>query len=145
MQSVLEKISSAVWGTPLIMLLLGTGIFYTLKLRFIQLRLPRLLLRTKSSGRGQLKTVCMSLGASMGTGNIAGTASALAIGGAGSLLWMWVSAFFGISTKACEIIIGQRYREHYKESMDEYIDQIVDADLSSMDQNSLLLEDLNPN
>ena len=49
MQSVLEKISSAVWGTPLIMLLLGTGIFYTLKLRFIQLRLPKLLLQTKSS------------------------------------------------------------------------------------------------
>ncbi len=127
MQSVLEKISSAVWGTPLIMLLLGTGIFYTLKLRFIQLRLPKLLLRTKSSGRGQLKTVCMSLGASMGTGNIAGTASALAIGGAGSLLWMWVSAFFGMSLVYAENSLSARYSDSRSKGAMAYLSKGLDS------------------
>jgi AGCS family alanine or glycine:cation symporter len=114
MQEILERISAAVWGAPLLALLLGTGAFYTVKLGFVQLRLPALLVRAgrrQKSGEKPLKTVCMSLGASMGTGNIAGTASALAIGGAGSVLWMWVSAFLGMALVYAENSLSARYSD----------------------------------
>ncbi|SEK74829.1 alanine or glycine:cation symporter, AGCS family [Ruminococcus sp. YRD2003] len=112
MQGILERINSAVWGAPLIAVLLGTGLLYTLRLGFVQFRLPKLLIETKSSTiplKKQLKTVCMSLGASMGTGNITGTASALAVGGAGAVLWMWVSAFLGMALVYAENTLSAVY------------------------------------
>lgn len=111
MQETLERLNGAVWGVPLIALLLGTGLYYTLRLGFVQLRLPKLLKRTKIRGGTQLKAVFMSLGASMGTGNIAGTASALAIGGAGSVLWMWVSAFLGMALVYAENKLSATYSD----------------------------------
>ena len=61
----------------------------------------------------------------IGVGNIGGVASAIVSGGPGAIFWMWVSGLFGMSTKACEIILGQRYRVKYNKSMDEYMcDQI---------------------
>lgn len=114
MNVFLEKINSFVWGPGLIFLLLGTGLFYTVKLRFIQLRLPGELLKSRSSGNSglsQFKTVCMSLGTAMGTGNITGTAAALAIGGAGSVFWMWVSAFLGMATVYAENVLSAKYSD----------------------------------
>ena len=109
MQMILERLNSAVWGTPLIAVLLGTGLYYTLRLGFIQFRLLKLLKQSKINGSTQMKAVFMSLGASMGTGNIAGTASALAIGGAGSVVWMWVSAFLGMALVYAENKLSARY------------------------------------
>ena len=112
MQKILERLNSAVWGAPLIAVLLGTGLLYTLRLGFVQFRLPKLLIQAKNSGifrKKQLKTVCMSLGASMGTGNITGTASALAVGGAGAVLWMWVSSFLGMALVYAENTLSAVY------------------------------------
>ena len=114
MLETLERLNSTVWGAPLIAALLGTGLLYTLRLGFVQFRLPKLLREAKNSGiseKSQLKAVCMSLGASMGTGNIAGTASALAIGGAGSLVWMWVSAFLGMALVYAENTLSAVYSD----------------------------------
>lgn len=114
MQELLDKLDSLVWNGFLIAALLGTGVIYTVKLGGIQFRLPVLLARNKnrqSSGLSQLKTVCMSLGASMGTGNIAGTAAALAVGGAGSVFWMWVSAFLGMALVYAENTLSTLYSD----------------------------------
>lgn len=108
MELFLDRINKAIWGTPLIITLLVIGTFYTFKLRIIQIRFPFILLHKKSESL-PIKTICMSLGASMGTGNIIGTASALAIGGPGSLLWMWISAFIGMALVYAENTLAQRY------------------------------------
>ena len=112
MYSLIEQINFAVWGVPLIALLLGTGLYYTIKLRFIQFKLPKKIFyinNLKKTHAHRAKTVCMSLGASMGTGNIAGTASALAIGGPGAILWMWVSAFLGMALVYAENKLSEKY------------------------------------
>ncbi|MBO5164632.1 MAG: sodium:alanine symporter family protein [Ruminococcus sp.] len=111
---ILEKINGFVWGGGLIFLLLFTGTVLTIRLKFIQLRLPILLLKngkSQNSGLSQLKTVCMSLGTTMGTGNIVGAASALALGGAGSIFWMWVSAFLGMSIVYAENVLSAKYSD----------------------------------
>lgn len=111
---ILEKINGFVWGGGLIFLLLFTGTVLTIRLKFIQLRLPILLLKngkSKNSGLSQLKTVCMSLGTTMGTGNIVGAASALILGGAGSVFWMWVSAFLGMGIVYAENVLSAKYSD----------------------------------
>ncbi len=111
---ILEKINNFIWGNGLIFLLLFTGLIITIRLKFIQFRLPILLIKqgkTANSGLSQLKTVCMSLGTAMGTGNIVGTASALAIGGAGAIFWMWVSAFFGMAIVYAENVLSAKYSD----------------------------------
>lgn len=109
-----EKINAMIWGTPLITLILASGIIYTVKLGFIQLRIiPFFAKHAKGHMSGpQFRTVCMSLGAAMGTGNITGVASALSIGGAGSVFWMWVSAFLGMSTVYAENSLSAQYSDN---------------------------------
>lgn len=103
MAGFLERINSFVWGGGLIFLLLFTGIIYTVKLGFIQLRTIPFLLKngkrkdSSKDGISQWKTVCMSLGTAMGTGNITGVAAAVALGGPGAVFWMWVSALLGMA------------------------------------------------
>ena len=110
---MLEKINSYVWGSFLISLLLTTGIIYTLKLRFIQFKMfPYFIKSLKNRGhKVQLRTICMSLGTAMGTGNITGVASAISIGGAGAVFWMWVSAFFGMATVYAENSISAEFTD----------------------------------
>lgn len=115
--SVLKKISEFVWSSGLIFLLLSTGLIYTIKLGFIQFRFIPYLIKSRKKGKSkdgggisQLKTVCMSLGTAMGTGNITGVALALAIGGAGAIFWMWVSAFFGMALVYSENYLAITYR-----------------------------------
>ncbi len=113
---LLNKTSEFIWGGGLIFLLLFTGVIYTIKLRFVQFRFIPFLLSssknkgTKGKGISQLKTVCMSLGTAMGTGNITGVASAIAIGGAGAVFWLWVSAFMGMAIVYSENYLAAVYK-----------------------------------
>ena len=115
---MLNSIDSIVWGPPLIALLVGTGIYLTVRLGLIQVfRLPlalSLIFGAKNRGEGDVssfKSLCVALSATVGTGNIVGVATAMVLGGPGALVWMWVSALFGLSTKYGESVLAVKYRE----------------------------------
>ena len=114
---VLNAIDSFLWGAPLIVLLVGTGVLLTVRLSLIQVvRLPqalRLILRAKSRGLGDIssfKALCVALAATIGTGNIVGVATAVKVGGPGAIFWMWMAAFFGMATKYAEGLLAVKYR-----------------------------------
>jgi AGCS family alanine or glycine:cation symporter len=114
--NILNRISGFIWGEGLIFLLLFAGVVYTFRLKFIQFRVMPFLIKSirtekdrDGKGISQLKTVCMSLGTAMGTGNITGVAAALMIGGAGAIFWMWVSAFFGMAVVYSENYLAKLY------------------------------------
>lgn len=113
----LDKIDGLVWGPPLLMLLVGTGLYLTLRLRFIQLAKLPLALKTlfskDESGSGDVSSfasLCTALAATIGTGNIVGVATAIKAGGPGALFWMWIAAFFGMATKYGESLLAVKYR-----------------------------------
>ena len=111
---ILDGINAFLWGKVLLIPLLGAGALFTVKLGAPQLRLPSFLMRAESprnKGVSQFRTVCMSLGASMGTGNITGVTAAVAAGGAGAVFWMWVSAFLGMATVYAENCLSVRYSD----------------------------------
>ena len=117
---MLERVASYIWGTGLLVLLLGTGLCLSFRLRFFQfwgwkiiLRRTFGSLRTKS-GKGstsltQFQTFSTALAAAMGTGNILGVAAALCLGGAGAIFWMWVSALLGMALTYSENVLALRY------------------------------------
>ena len=114
---VLNAVDSFLWGAPLIVLLVGTGIMLTMRLSLIQVRrLPRalaLILRAKNRGEGDVssfKALCVALAATIGTGNIVGVATAVKVGGPGAIFWMWMAAFFGMATKYAEGLLAVKYR-----------------------------------
>ena len=114
---MLNSIDSIVWGPPLIALLVGTGIYLTVRLGLIQVfRLPlalSLILGAKNRGEGDVssfKSLCVALSATVGTGNIVGVATAVKVGGPGALFWMWMAAFFGMATKYAEGLLAIKYR-----------------------------------
>lgn len=108
MTDFLEKVNSYVWGSGLIFLLLSTGIIYTVKLKFIQFKIIPFFIKNPPDKK-QWQTVCMALGTAMGTGNITGVATAVAVGGAGAVFWMWVSAFFGMALVYAENSLSAIY------------------------------------
>ena len=120
MESILPALSavdSVLWGPPLIILLVGTGIFLTIRLKLLQvLRLPlalRLIFKAKNQGKGDVssfKALCVALAATVGTGNIVGVATAVEVGGPGAIFWMWIAAFFGMATKYAEGLLAVKYR-----------------------------------
>ena len=115
MELFLFRLEKAVWGPPLLALILGTGLYLTARLRLLPLRgLPeafRLLFRPrKGGGVSALGTLCTSLSATVGTGNIVGVATALALGGPGALLWMEISAAAGMAIKFAEGYFAVRCR-----------------------------------
>lgn len=122
---MLEKVNSYVWGVVLISLLLMTGALYTFKLRFIQFRMfPYFIKSVKKGGnKGQFRTICMSLGTAMGTGNITGVASAISIGGAGAVFWMWISAFFGMATVYAENSLSAQFTDKKVRGTMAYIEK----------------------
>ena len=125
---ILDKLSSLIWGPPLIVLLLFTGLLFTFRLKGLQLRLPYFLLHRNDSankGLSQFRTVCMSLGAAMGTGNITGVSAAIVIGGAGSLFWMWISAFIGMATVYAENYLSVLYSSRNKRGPMAYLEKAV--------------------
>ncbi len=119
---IAQAINSFVWGPPLLILLVGTGIYLTFKLGFLQIfRLPLALkyLFSEDPEAKDMKAegdvsafaaVCTALSATIGTGNIVGVATAIRMGGPGALFWMWVAAFFGMATKYAEALLAVKYR-----------------------------------
>ena len=109
------------------LLLLGGSLYFTLRFGFVQVKEFKTGIRLLTSkqqakvGTSQLAAFLVSMGGRVGAGNIVGVTGAVTIGGPGAIFWMWISALLGMSTKACEIILGQRYRVKYKNSMDEYM------------------------
>src|SRR5699024_2436167 len=103
---ILAEIDSFIWGPPLLILLAGTGIYFSLRLGFLQIKsLPRALrylFQRGNSGEGDVSAfaaLCTALSATIGTGNIVGVATAIQAGGPGAIFWMWIVAFFGMATK----------------------------------------------
>ena len=114
---VLNAIDSFMWGPPLITLLVGTGIYLTVRLHLLQVfRLPlalRLIFKAQNKGEGDVssfKALCVALAATVGTGNIVGVATAVKVGGPGAIFWMWMAAFFGMATKYAEGLLAVKYR-----------------------------------
>lgn len=119
MTELITTINGLAWGPPMLVLLLGTGIFLTIGLRFMPImQVPaafRLMLRgRKGDGDGDISPFgaqMTALSATIGTGNIAGVATAIALGGPGALFWMWMTALFGMATKYAEAVLAVRFRE----------------------------------
>lgn len=112
----LEKAGSFVWGPPLIILLFGTHLYLTFRLSLIQRYLPkaiRLSFSREKEGEGEISqfgALMTALAATIGTGNIVGVATAVAAGGPGAVLWMWLTGVFGIATKYGEAVLSVKYR-----------------------------------
>lgn len=115
---ILSTIDDFVWGVPLIVLILAVGVFLTIRVKGLQIRLlPRaikeLFVNEKSGDSGEVSSfaaLCTALSATIGTGNIVGVATALVAGGPGALFWMWVAAFVGMATKYSECLLAVKYR-----------------------------------
>ena len=117
---ILEWLNRAVWGVPALVLILGVGVYFSFRTGFAQITLfPRAVrlflsrLRSPSGDEGSVsafQALCTALAATVGTGNIAGVAGAIAIGGPGAIFWMWVCALFGMITKFAEATLALRYR-----------------------------------
>ncbi len=126
-----DMVNELVWGPVMIVLLLGTGIFLSILLGFPQItRIPliwkhtirRVLRREEKDGEGTIassKAGWASIANVVGTGNITGVATAVAVGGPGAMFWMWLSAFFGMATKFAEVSLGLYFRERNEKG--EYI------------------------
>jgi len=119
--ALLNRIDQILWGPPMLALLRGTGIYLTLRLRGLQFRylfhaLHLALVKRKESDAEEgdithFQALMTSLAATVGTGNIAGVATALAAGGPGALFWMWVTGLVGMATKFAEAVLAVKYRE----------------------------------
>lgn len=115
-------INEFVWGPPMLILLVGTGVYLTLRTNFFSItKLGYILKNTllkmfakEDKGEGEVtafQAVATALAATVGTGNIAGVATAIAIGGPGAIFWMWLAAIFGMTTKFAEVVLAIQYRE----------------------------------
>jgi AGCS family alanine or glycine:cation symporter len=115
-ENVLTQISDLLWGYPLIILLFGTHLFLTFRLRFIQRFIGKAIkisFRRDKEGKGdisQFGALTTALAATIGTGNIVGVSTAVAAGGPGAVLWMWLTGVFGIATKYSEALLSVKYR-----------------------------------
>jgi alanine or glycine:cation symporter, AGCS family len=116
LEALLARASDLVWGPPLLILLFGTHLFLTVRLKFIQTYLPRairLSFSREKEGDGdvtQFGALTTALAATIGTGNIVGVATAVAAGGPGAVLWMWLTGVFGVATKYSEAVLAVKYR-----------------------------------
>lgn len=131
---VIENVNAAVnnfvWGIPAIICIIGVGLYLSIRTKFIQVRkFPLAMQKTvgkvfekkeaKNGAMTPFQAVCTALSATVGTGNIAGVAGAIAIGGPGAVFWMWVSAFLGMCTKFSEVTLAVHFRE--KNAQGEYV------------------------
>lgn len=119
LETFLGEVSSFVWGPPLLILLVGTGIYLTIRLGLLQVRLLPYALKlvfTKNQDKKSVgdithfQALSTALAATVGTGNIVGVATAVVLGGPGAVFWMWFSAFFGMATKYGEAVLAVKYR-----------------------------------
>jgi AGCS family alanine or glycine:cation symporter len=119
--SFLNSVNAVVWGPPLLVLLVGTGVYLTVRLRGLQIRMLGralhlgLIVRHEPGDQpgdiSHFQALMTALAATVGTGNIAGVATAIAAGGPGALFWMWVTGIFGMATKYAEALLAVRYRQ----------------------------------
>ena len=127
--SIVEKINGAVnslvWGPYMLVLIVGTGIFMTIGLKFFQVSKIALWMKntfgtlftkkekkkTEKNAISAFQALCTALGGTVGVGNVVGVTTAIAVGGPGAVFWMWVAAFFGMMTKYSEIVLGLFYRK----------------------------------
>ncbi|MBV5327622.1 MAG: sodium:alanine symporter family protein [Chlorobium sp.] len=116
LERILDQLSGYVWGVPLLVLLFGTHLFLTFRLGFIQkytFKAIRISLSRNKEGDGEISqfgALVTALAATIGTGNIVGVATAVAAGGPGAVLWMWLTGVFGIATKYAEAVLSVKYR-----------------------------------
>lgn len=119
LNDVLDKVSGFIWGVPLLILIVGTGLFLTFRIGFLQLRMLPYSLKLAFSFKqdkesegdiSHFQALMTALAATVGTGNIVGVATAIVLGGPGAVLWMWLSAFFGMATKYAEAVLAVKYR-----------------------------------
>lgn len=128
LEKILETMSHYIWGNHLMAMLIGTGIFYTILTKGVQFRAFGLSIKqlmgvnidgadhSKSEGTvSAVQALCTALSSCVGNGNIVGVATAIAAGGPGAIVWMWISAVLGMATKYAEILIGIIYREKNSE------------------------------
>ncbi len=120
----LQALSSFVWGPYMLMLLVGTGFILTVILKFINIKklffAVKLVFKKGNSQQAEgdispFQALTTALSATIGTGNIAGVATAITLGGPGAVFWMWVCAFFGMATKYCEAVLAVKYRRHLED------------------------------
>lgn len=124
MLEIVKNINEFLWSFLLLIILLGTGIFFTIKLRFIQIVKFKDACKVvfghfksdkKVKKEGEMtpfQSLATAIGAQVGTGNLTGAATALIAGGAGAIFWMWVSAFFGMATIYAEATLAQKYKQN---------------------------------
>ena len=119
MTKILDFVNGFVWGVPALLLILGVGLYFGVRTRWIQLSLfPESIRQFVSQFRKQpakdrvsgFRALCTALAATVGTGNLAGVAGAIAIGGPGSVFWMWICGILGMGTKFAEVTLAVRYR-----------------------------------
>ena len=122
----IDKLNGIAWGPWMLMLLVGTGVYLSVRVGFIQFGKFGYVMKNtigkvftkQEAGEGEItpfQAVTTALAATVGTGNIAGVTGAIAVGGPGSVFWMWVSALFGMVTKYAEVVLAIRYRERNAE------------------------------
>lgn len=128
MTKVLTKLNALVWGAPALVLILGVGLYLSLRLGFVQLRLfPKAVReflsklspnKKQKTGVSGFQALCTALAATVGTGNLVGVAGAVCLGGPGAVFWMWICALLGMVTKYAEAVLAVRYR---KEGPEGYV------------------------
>ncbi|MCR5833292.1 MAG: sodium:alanine symporter family protein [Selenomonadaceae bacterium] len=118
LSQILNDVNNFVWGPVMLAFLVGTGIFLTVRLNFMPWRnlwyAIKMIMEHKADNKGDLspfQSLMTALSATVGTGNIVGVATAMALGGPGAIVWMWISAAFGLSTKYAESVLAVKYRE----------------------------------
>ncbi|MBP5190782.1 MAG: alanine:cation symporter family protein [Bacteroidales bacterium] len=117
---IVETVNGWVWSTPLVVLCLGAGLYFSLRTRFVQVRrlgeMCRLLFKTDKSqktGITSFQAFAMALSGRVGTGNIVGVATAIGFGGPGAIVWMWIIAFFGAGSAFVEATLAQIFKEDH--------------------------------
>jgi AGCS family alanine or glycine:cation symporter len=116
MTKILDFVNSIVWGVPALILILGVGLYLSLRTGFAQITLfPksirmffRRLRRREGEGTSPFRALCTALAATVGTGNIAGVAGAISLGGPGAIFWMWISGILGMMIKFAEATLAVR-------------------------------------
>jgi AGCS family alanine or glycine:cation symporter len=117
LKAIVDTVNGWVWGYPLVLLCLGAGLFFSVRTRFLQLRHIRGMVgqlwsgRASASGISSFQGFAMALGGRVGTGNIVGVATAIAMGGPGAMFWMWVIAFLGAGSAFVEATLAQVWKE----------------------------------
>lgn len=118
MTNILDRLYDLLWGTPMLVLIFGVGVWLTICTRCVQIRLfpqaVRRFLTPASVGEGRVspfRALCTALAATVGTGNMIGVAGAICLGGPGAVFWMLVFAFFGMAVKYAEAALAVRFRE----------------------------------